>query len=446
MSQVIRQGGLDVELSRLLHTANRPVPERRAEPVARNIVEQSVLDSAERFLRDGIALCRWWTETDACNGYAERFELQRTFNRADSSFGFFDETTLGGVPVPLMGSVQEMRYDNPRIPFSTGGPVAHWIRDQVRAFVLRYFMRVSDFRQPEAAEQLDGVTRSPAPLGLDRLSWCPRDEVIRTGFGFTQLFYKLRSSGEIGRFSDEEATAIVDLREIGPTYEWVIVKVRIFDFSVAFRPFGESGPELRFDLNEESYLILSPELVVNRDRPELGVIGDYGVGYAFIKTPEAGFLAYGPGRFDAAVEVIRFRVLDDGAIQVHMLFVANRPSSIASVSIDPIDWAIWTSDWLSAGAMSRLFGPFLDLLGRRPLRLGTVDPIYSYVSLANVVSAGQAARQLCIARDTLDKQFLVQHFKQHYQTLVGSLLTWRQIPDWTDEAGLPDWVTTGISA
>jgi hypothetical protein len=86
------------------------------------------------------------------------------------------------------------------------------------------------------------------------------------------------------------------------------------------------------------------------------------------------------------------------------------------------------------------------LLDRRPFRLGTFDPVYGVVSLANFVSAGLAAEQLCISRETLDKQFLVQHFRQHYQTVVGSLLTWRQIDDWTNDAALPTWVVTGQSA
>jgi hypothetical protein len=336
-----------------------------------------------------------------------------------------------------------MMYDNPRVPARLGREMSEWIRDQVREFALRYFMRVSDFRQPEAAETF---TNPAPPPGLGRVSWCAANDVLREGFGFTQLFYKLRATGKVGRFSRDEAAAIVDLREIGRTYDWIIAKVRIFDFDVTFRPFGETGPELVFTLNEESHLVLSPALITNRDAPEPGVLGDYAVGYAFIKTPQTGFLAYGPGRFEAAVEVIRFRVLASGQIRVHMVFVANRPASIARVSIDPIDWSVWTADWLTGGTASRTLRPLVDLLDRRPIRLGTVDPIYGYVSVANLVTGGLAGRQLCISRDALDRQFLVQHFKQHYQTLVGSLLTWRQVSDWTDEASLPRWVITGASA
>jgi hypothetical protein len=129
-----------------------------------------------------------------------------------------------------------------------------------------------------------------------------------------------------------------------------------------------------------------------------------------------------------------------------MVFIANRPASVASVSLDPIDWGIWAADWLSGGTFSQTLGPLRDVIELRPLRLGTFDPIYAYVSLANVLTAGYAARQLCVSRDALDKQFLVQHFKQHYQAVLGSLLTWRQFPDWRDPAALPEWVVTGQSS
>jgi hypothetical protein len=435
---------MESAVSRMLHAVNRPDAGANGVSSLAQLTakEQAIVDSAEAYLENGITLLRWWEAAEAGNRYSERFELQRAFNRAASSYGFFGEGRIGGSPVPLMGSVQEMMYDNPRVPARVSSLVTAWIRDQVRVFALRYFMRISDFRQPEAAESF--VRPSPPP-GLGRLSWCERGGVFQQGFGFTQLFYKLRANGAIGRFPPEQSSTIVDLRELGTTYEWIIAKVRIFDFDVRFRPFGEGGPELVFSLNEESHLVLSHELVTDRDRPEPGVLGDYAIGYAFIKSPESGFLAYGPGQFDAAVEVIRFRVLDDGQIRVWMVFVANRPGSIARVSLDPIDWAIWSADWISGGAASRVFRPVRVALDRRPVRVGTFDPIYTYVSLANALTAGQAARQLCISRDALDKQFLVQHFKQHYQTVVGSLLTWRQITDWTDEASLPPWVITGTS-
>ena len=441
--------GVASAISTLLHDINRAAggiatraPSPAVADTAFTAEEQQVIDSAEDYLQRGLTLLHWWEDAESHDAFDERFELQRTFNRAASSYGFFGSVRLATETLPVMGNVQEMMYDNPRVPLSFGDGVTRWVRDQVREFVLRYFMRISDFRQPEAAEPTFQPTPPP---GLGLLSWCPGNDVTREGFGFTQLFFK-RRSGEIGRFPEGQASEIVDLRELGPTYEWIIAKVRIFDFDVIVRPFGEAGPQLVFTLDEESYLVLSRDLIVDRTDPSPDVIGDYAVGYAFIKTPRAGFLVYGPGRFDAAVDVIRFRVLPSGQIRVHMVFVANRPASVASVSLDPIDWAVKSIDWITGGSASQTLQPLRNLIDRRPLRLGTFDPVYGYVSLANAISGNQAAQQLCISREQLDRQFLVQHFKQHYETVVGSLLTWRQIADWSDEASLPRWVVTGASA
>jgi hypothetical protein len=76
----------------------------------------------------------------------------------------------------------------------------------------------------------------------------------------------------------------------------------------------------------------------------------------------------------------------------------------------------------------------------------TVDPASAYVAGANLISGGVAAQTLCISIEQLEKFFLLQHFKQHYQTMVGSVLTWRQIPDWLDDKNLPPWVISGISS
>ncbi len=436
---------VDGAISRLLHAVNRPALSAGAGPAPGTDFtadEQEIIDSAGQYLDDGIRLLRWWEAAELDSSFTERFDLQRSYNQAASSYGFFGTLDVRGRSLPIMGNVQEMVYDNPRVPSRLGADVASWIRDQVREFVLRYFMRISDFRQPESAASY--ARPSPAPV-FSRLTWCPGRNVVREGFGFSQLFYKLRATGQIGRFPTDRASTIIDVRELGETYEWIIAKVRIFDFDVTFRPLGESGPELVFTLNEESHLVLSRDLITNHDDPAVNVLGDYAVGYAFIKSPQSGFLAYGPGRFEAAVEIIRFRVIKGGGIRVHMLFVANRPASIASVSLDPVDWGIWAVNWLSAGMVWKTLKPVREILDRRPIRLGTFDPVYGYVTLANGLTGGAAGRQLCISREALDKEFLVQHFKQHYQTLVGSLLTWRQITDWTDESSLPDWVLSGAN-
>ena len=399
-----------------------------------------LLQSVDRYLTAGLQLKQWWEQTDATNAYAERFEEVLTFNRPDTSFGFFDHAPVYGQRIPVMGDVQELLYDVPKVP---GGPTeatSQWMRNQVREFVLHYFMRVSDFRQPQGVVE-DG--RPVPPPYLRPFSLCPPEDVQEGGFGFSQLFYKLRDSGRIGRFPEKDRYAIVDLREIGQKYEWIVVNVRIFAFNITYVPFGTAAPQLVLPLRESSYLVLSREFITDEEAPEPGVLGRYGLGYAFIKDPMQGLLAYGPGQFDAAIERITFHVLADGTIRVHMVFVANRPTNILNLSLNPMSWGLTMADLMSFGWASCVFTPLTGVLERLPLWRGDVDPVYAFICLANVLTGGQAAQQLCLSREDLDKRFLLQHFMQHYETIVGSLRTWRQIPNWLDSAALPEWVVTG---
>ena len=405
--------------------------------------DRLALDSVDKYLSAGLQLKQWWEQTSATQAYTERFELGLTFNRPDTSFGFFGYAPVDGQHLPVMGNFQDMFYDQPKAPSAQTADAVQWMQDQIREFVLHYFMRVSDFRQPQGFMEQERRVTSPY---LRPFSWCPQDDPQRVGFGFSQLFYKLRDTGHIGQFSEAQRFAIIDLREIGQKYEWIVAKVRIFDFNFVYMPLGADNPQLVLPLSEASYLVLSRDFITNDEHPEAGVLGQYGLGYAFIKDPTSGTLSYGPGQFDAAIELINFRVLADGQTRVSMVFVANRPERILNLSLDPINWGFTLADLLSFGLTSHFLAPMKGVIERLPGRGGNVDPVYAFIWLVNVLTGGQAAQQLCISKDELDKQFLVKHFWQHYQTIVGALQTWRQIPNWLDSAALPAWVVMGVSA
>jgi len=211
-------------------------------------------------------------------------------------------------------------------------------------------------------------------------------------------------------------------------------------------PFGVENPQLVLPLSEASYLVLSRDFITHEDDPAPGVLGRYGLGYAFIKEPTSGLLAWGPGQFDAAIEIIDFLILEDGRIRVEMVFVANQAKRLVNLSLNPVGWSFTLADLMTFGLSSRFFAPLQGVLDQLPFSGSDVDPIYAFIWLANALSGGQAARQLCFSREELDKQFLVKHFMQHYQTIAGALHTWRQIPDWLDSSALPEWVVRGISA
>ena len=113
--------------------------------------EHSLVDRVERALSNGMDLKRWWDNAEASESYDGRFELSRSQYSPDSSFGFFGEATVDHKPMPVMGNVQEMFYDRPKLPREatapaeqraddklTVGTYPHWLNDQVREYVLHY--------------------------------------------------------------------------------------------------------------------------------------------------------------------------------------------------------------------------------------------------------------------------------------------------------------------
>jgi hypothetical protein len=405
--------------------------------------DRKTLADVEPSLAAGIDLLRWSQQAEAHGGYAQQFPIIAQFNLPSTSYGFFDQATVGGRPLPVMGVFQEQLYDKPKSPRGYERIAAEWLRAQVEQFVLRYFMRVSSFGAPQAFVDTD----RPAPSGLaGNLSWCPGGAEQLGGFGYQQVYYKRAADGQVRKFAAADQARIVDLRDIGPAYDWLVALVNVFDFNFTLSLRNlKNSPELVVPLEEKSYLILSPEFIANDPHPEPGVLGRYGLGYAFLRLQEPKLVAYGPGEFKAAFQTIQFKVLESGEVRVCMLFVVNRPDRILNLSLNPIEWGRRMADWMSFGMASRLTAPLFGDAGK-PSGAGTaggVDPVLGGISLANLLSGGYTSRELCITKEQLEKIFLVKHYMQHYQTIAGSLMTWRMIADWLDTAALPAWVLRG---
>jgi len=400
--------------------------------------DRAILRHVERTLADGMELAQWWENKDRVDDYAERFDVVREYNDSGRSFGFFDTAIVANAPLPVMGIVQEMFYDRQKMA------KAEAIRDQVKEFVLKYFMRVSHLRAPHAAAFDPRAGQGPLQRAL---SWLPDDGERRVGFGYQQLYYKLRDSAKIGKFAAGEQSAIVDLRDIGTVYDWIVVKVDIFDFNLSFAPFGATAPKLQMPMKESTYLVLGPPFITHDDGPEPGVVGRYGFGYAFVPyAPEgAGMIAYGPGHFAAAIQNFDFTVRADGEIRVRAAFVVNRPDQIANVDIDPIDWSFRIADMMTFGTASRVMAPVKAMASTLPLRVSGIDPISTYIWMANAMTAGMAGRRLGHSKTVLEKRMLVQHFMQHYEMLTSSLLVWRMVADWTDSERLPAFCREGAA-
>ncbi len=416
-------------------TKKTPIIDRMTEE------DQQILKTLDGFLSDGRALKSWWQEAYTSDGFSERFDLVHTLHRPEKSFGFFGKAKLENNKImPVMGVRDELFYDQPKASGDAKARSVEWTCEQIKEFVLHYFLRVSDFRLPEKI-----VGPSHLPKFLQTLM-SPKENIQRKGMGFSQVYYKLADTGEIGKFDKETAQQIVDLREIGKTYEWIVLNLQVFDFSVTMQPLGVDSPSVTMPLKESTYLILTPEFITNVDNPQPGVLGEYGFGYAFVKNPHRGPFAYGPGEFGAAFQTINFKVMDTGEVRLMMTFVSDQPEKIMNLRFDPVNWSFGLADFMSFGMTSRVFKPIKHILDDMPLKAENVDPTIPTLDFLNAVTGGQIGEKLDVRKERLYKGFLTQHSMQHYQTLLGSLRTWRQISNWLDADALPDWVIEGKSS
>src|SRR5262245_30468084 len=73
-----------------------------------------ILGEVDSALSRGVQLKQWWERTDAASAYRQRFELARSFNNSDTSFGFFDVAPIDGREVGVMGDVEERIFDRPK--------------------------------------------------------------------------------------------------------------------------------------------------------------------------------------------------------------------------------------------------------------------------------------------------------------------------------------------
>lgn len=414
---------------------------RECEPVLTD-GDLYVIQDVERALADGLRLKRWWEQREATGTYARPFELVRTYNRAERVTGFFDTALLNGSDFPVLGLVQEMVFDK-----SKQAPPPK-VRDELREFVLHYFMRVSATREPEAFIPRDQYDKEDVRRALQPLSFCPERADAQAGFGYTQLYYKLRGSGYIGKFPAHLQQRIVDLRRLADIYEWVVLRVNIFDFNLTYVPFADGAFTLNFPLGEETYVAISRDFIADRDDPSPGLLGRYGLGYALLKpAPRETIFAFGPGYFTAGFQLIDFIIDRRGESHVRMAFVSNRPQQVMNIELNPVTWGFGFADLMTFGLASRLFGPVRGLLEQSAPRLENFDPVTTYMAFANFVTGGIARDQLCASLEALEKNpMLLTHFMEHYYLISGALMTWRKVQSWLDPANVPEGVREGISS
>ena len=404
--------------------------------------DRLVVDDVERAITDALQLKHWWEEKEASGTYANPFELVRTYNRAERVTGFFDTAALNGRDFPVMGLVQEMGFDKAK--------QAHpeMVRDELREFVLHYFMRVSSTHEPEAFIPRNQYTKADVRSALQPFSFCPEPRETEAGFGYTQLYYKLRESGYVGKFPVHLQPRIVDLRRMNDIYEWIALQVNILDFNLTYTPFADGLFSLVFPQKEETYIAISRDFISNEDNPSPDLLGRYSIGYALLKpAPRKTIFAYGPGYFTAGFQTIDFEIDQRGETRARMVFVSNRPTNVLNLDLNPVSWGFSLADLMTFGLTSRIFAPVKTALEQVSPQLRNFDPVTAYMTFINLVTGGLAKEQLCSSLETLEKNpMLLTHFMEHYYLISGALMTWRKVQNWLNLADVPENVREGTSS
>ena len=394
--------------------------------------------------RLGRELKDWWENIHQRDAFSDKFQLFKQFNRPDYSFGFLETADLPSGRYALMGEHQDLFFDSIKsIPIE---PVerrsADWMNAQIRAFALHYFMRITSSRATDAyPEQGD-----PLPF-LRWLSQCPSTPDRRKDIGFYQLYGKRIDTGKVQVFAKADQPAVVDMHQLGTRYDWVLLKARLFDFTLT-NP-GPSIAGYRFPLtvtdnNEYLYGLLTPYFNIDRQHPEEGVLGEYGMGFSIVAPPPGQSpLTIGPEVFTLGMNFFRFKVFADGSVRLTITFCCNQLKGILQLPVSPINWGLIFADLASFGRGRRLLRPIERMAARLPLSQTRIDPLFQSIEALNLLTGDAAKRDYCISTEAVCKFILRKHGRVFTHLAGDGVRVFRLIQDWLDTATLPRWVIRG---
>jgi hypothetical protein len=391
----------------------------------------AILEKVPAAILQGRDLRQWWERARNTPGLLKRFPVSRQYHSTDVNYGFLHDAVLRQGILPVAGVTQDQMFDYPKVPAGLQGRDSGWIRDQVREYMMRYFMRLTYTSVPNLLPQ--GPPQQ-APRDLAPLSRCGPGGSKSNGWGYEQWYYKLEGSSEVGKFPDSQRYQTVDLREIGRKYSWIVYKVNIFQFDFTVPPVP-TGPKLMIPLPQPVYAVCTPDFVIHEENPRPGVLGEYGYGYSVVPNPDYKTLfAAGPSKLVNTFETLHLRVLDTGEVRAHMDFITPQPPQI--LEFKPVQWSFALADLMTFGAASTFLGPVKRIMeGFEP----QIDPVYTTVRLLNLLTLGVASDDYCVNKEQLFKLLMVLHFTDAFNMYNMSASHFRMVPDWTDEKNLPGW-------
>jgi len=393
----------------------------------------AILDNVDSAITAGRDLKDWWASNQSTRVKLNNFPVARQIHRPDQNYGFLLNANLRSGMLPVAGVVQDQLFDFPKAPPGmTTDP--EWTRGQLREFVLRHFMRLTSAQPPVKPRERPGIPSPDSPGGLGRR----RSQ--QYGWGYEQVYYKLERTGEIGKFPENSRYDLVNLDEAGSKYQWVVFKVNIYHFEFPVDLAGKAnGPKLVISMQQPVHAVMTPDFLLDEEKPGPGILGQYGYGYSVVPDPTYKTLfAAGPSQITNTIETLHFRVLDTGEVRAHMDFITPQPPRI--VNFKPVEWSFQLADQISFGAASRLLAPLKRVLeGIEP----ELDPIYAGVRMADFLTLGLAGDEFSVTKEQLFKTLMTLHFTDVYNMFNLAASHFRMVADWTDTANLPEWAKRG---
>jgi hypothetical protein len=284
--------------------------------------ERSLVQKTEQALVDGLALERWTRDPNR-NVEFHELSLNRKYDLPNKAFGYFGEVSIGGRTLTALGARQEVEF----------GRIVHPDPEAIlKEYVFKHFMNTAHWMYPDG---------DPGGFTIKQMLYCKAD-------------------GQVGRYPDDQLTAVQDWRVIGPQYRWSLFTIYLHDFVVYLGP-------VKKILKEAVAVVQHPDFIHVVEKPRPGYKLEVAIGYPFIDWPPIpNFFGFGPGKFDWAVKTFQFFLRDNNEVRCDMDFVAGaRPKKVFDFGAfipDPLYGTADTLQKLTLGLYkSQGFHDFMDL-------------------------------------------------------------------------------------
>ncbi len=290
--------------------------------------EKFLVQKAEEAIVNGVELKDWYeTRFDEGRINLTTIDIGKPFRLKNRVRVFFDTMKMHGTPTSIMGCVQEGEFTR-----LEGGSK----RRMLREFVMKEF--------------------------LQRAHWTSEDG-HPGGFGIEQSLCRA-ADGSYQRIREGLRYSLLDLRELGPTFRWILLTVQIHDFVMEFGP-------IRKRFKEAACVVLDSAFTYSIENPTPDCEIEITIGYPFVDfAPIPNVFGFGPGKFGAAIKLYTFLAMRNGDVRTRMAFMAaprcekvfdfgkNVPDPVygGAALASAVTFGLWKTDAFHRKLDSRMLG------------------------------------------------------------------------------------------